>query len=195
MALGLDDADILDADAIELRGKCPRRAAAVIFVLGQCGDGWNAEKVFQFAEKSGVILVGKIYGRRRHGLVPFRLFDRGKYRRSRRCAAVAAARFEGMVKCAVKARWTGSKEFRFGGDSPRTRKFKLFSSNAFFSCARDHLDHFLRGLRRKRFARYVFPLERRKDISSSRRQQWRRLWPDQGRWEALATSNRGSWPN
>ena len=50
---GVDEADVFHADALEFGGQKFGGAAAIVFVLGQSGDGRNAEEVFQFAQGSG----------------------------------------------------------------------------------------------------------------------------------------------
>ncbi len=67
MAGGVDEADVFHADALEFGGEEFGSATAIVFVLGQRGDGRNAEQVFQFIQKAGVILSRERYSGRRHG--------------------------------------------------------------------------------------------------------------------------------
>ena len=48
--------DIFHADARQFGGQQFGGAAAIALVLGQRGDGWNAQQVLQFVEKTRVIL-------------------------------------------------------------------------------------------------------------------------------------------
>src|SRR5579875_2195887 len=60
MARGVDDLDVLHADAGELGGEPLGGAADVGLVLGQSGDGGNAQEILQLLKKTGLVLTGVI---------------------------------------------------------------------------------------------------------------------------------------
>ena len=66
VALCIDEADVFHADALEFGDEEFGGAAAVAFVLGQSRDGWNAQEVFEFIEKTCVIFCCETYSGRRH---------------------------------------------------------------------------------------------------------------------------------
>ena len=59
VALGFDEAHVFHADALEFGGEKFGGAAAVVLVLGQRGDGRDAQQGFQFIEKARVVLRAK----------------------------------------------------------------------------------------------------------------------------------------
>jgi hypothetical protein len=61
VALGRNDLDVLEADALHLLGEPCRRSGDVCIVLGQGGDGGNAQERLEFVEEARVILAGEIY--------------------------------------------------------------------------------------------------------------------------------------
>ena len=66
MSLGRDDLDVLHADAPQLAGHVIRRPLDIGFVLRQGADAGNAQQVFQFIQKTLLVLAGKSYGWRCH---------------------------------------------------------------------------------------------------------------------------------
>ena len=66
MALGFDQAHVLHADALQFGGQHLGGVAAIALVLGQRGDGRNAQQGLQFIEKAGMVLAGIGNGGRRH---------------------------------------------------------------------------------------------------------------------------------
>ena len=63
MAFGLNQARVLHADALELGEQRLGGFAAVGRVLGQRGDGGNAQQSLQIIEKTGVVLACIVNGR------------------------------------------------------------------------------------------------------------------------------------
>ena len=70
MALGLDDAGVLHADALELGRQGFGGAAAVGGMFRRGRDRRDAQQVFQFAKKARVVLLGIGNCGRRHGEAP-----------------------------------------------------------------------------------------------------------------------------
>ena len=70
MAFGFNQARVLHADALELGEQRLGGLAAIVFVLGQRGDGRNAQQSLQIVEKTGLVLARKCNGGRRHGITP-----------------------------------------------------------------------------------------------------------------------------
>ena len=59
MALGFLQVNVVKPDAPQLGGQLLRGFAAVARVLGQRGNGWDPEQIFQLVQKSRMILMGK----------------------------------------------------------------------------------------------------------------------------------------
>ena len=62
MALGFDQPRVLEADAGQLGQDKLGGAAAIALVLGQRGDGRNAQQILQLTQKAGMILSCVDYG-------------------------------------------------------------------------------------------------------------------------------------
>ena len=58
MALGRDDLDMLEADALQIVGHHLGGLANVVFVLFGSADAGNAKQVFQFVKKALLIFAG-----------------------------------------------------------------------------------------------------------------------------------------
>jgi len=69
---GFDQAHILHADLLQVRGQRLGGAPAVGLVVRIGGDGGDAQQGFQFIKKTRVILLGKSNGGRRHERDSFR---------------------------------------------------------------------------------------------------------------------------
>src|SRR6266568_431655 len=67
MSLGRDDLDVLHADAPQLASHVIRRPLDIGFVLRQGADAGNAQQVFQFIQKTLLVLAGKSDGGRSQG--------------------------------------------------------------------------------------------------------------------------------
>ena len=73
MAFALNQAPILQADALQFGEQRFGGLAAIVLVRGIRGDGRNAQQGLQFIEKTRVVLAGKCNGGRRHELLPSRI--------------------------------------------------------------------------------------------------------------------------
>ena len=62
MALGIDEAGVLEADAGQLAEDEFGGAAAIGLVLGQGGNGRNAQQILEFVQKTGMVLACVGYG-------------------------------------------------------------------------------------------------------------------------------------
>ena len=69
MALGGDDLDVFHADAAEFVGHEVGGFLDVGLVLFERADAGDAEKIFEFAQKTLLIIAGKIDCGRSHGLI------------------------------------------------------------------------------------------------------------------------------
>jgi hypothetical protein len=67
MPLGGDDLDVFHADAAEFVGYEIGGFLYVGFVFVERADAGDAEKVFEFAQETLLIIAGKIYCGRGHG--------------------------------------------------------------------------------------------------------------------------------
>ncbi len=58
MSLGLDDLDVLEADALQIGGNNFGGLANIVFVLFRGADAGNTQQVFQLVEKALLIVAG-----------------------------------------------------------------------------------------------------------------------------------------
>jgi hypothetical protein len=71
MSLGRDYFHVLHADAAKFAGDKIRRFLHVVFMLVKGADAGDAEKIFQFAKKTLLIIADKIDCRGSHDFLPF----------------------------------------------------------------------------------------------------------------------------
>jgi hypothetical protein len=69
MALGRDDLDVLHSDAAEFVGYEVSGFLYVGLVLLEGTDAGDTEEIFEFAQEALLIIAGKIYCGRSHGLI------------------------------------------------------------------------------------------------------------------------------
>ena len=106
MALGGDDFDVLHADAAQFVGDEVGGFLNVGLVFVEGADAGNAEKIFEFVEKTLLIIAGKIDCWGSHELSPFcvRRAEYVRYRTaSRRKRISIARRRTGAEAMAVRA--------------------------------------------------------------------------------------------
>ena len=119
--LGVDEADVLHADALEFGSKKFGGTAAIVFVFGQRGDGWNAKKIFQFVQKARVILVAKSTAGEDMSVLPFNEIDRGEYRRLGSDGAVPPTRERSIA-------WNLRIDFGDQASMPPRKRLHVFES-------------------------------------------------------------------
>ena len=99
MTVGFDQPHVLHADAGQLGGQRLGGAAAIALVLGQRGDGRNAQQVLQFIEKARDGSGGRKLRRTKTLACSFRKkFDRGEYRPRRPYAAAGGKSIRRQLK-------------------------------------------------------------------------------------------------
>jgi hypothetical protein len=62
VAIGFDEAGMLEADASQFMENEFGGSAAIALVFGQGGDGRNAQQVLEFLQIAGVVLTSMGYG-------------------------------------------------------------------------------------------------------------------------------------